>query len=199
MLEEDFSRYDQDVCFVDGATFGPWRQVFGGYGCVSVVEVDGVPCLSLKPKAAEGEDTHSALVVGPSYSDRLEFEVGMWTAEQLRAMPNDWEVAWLVWGYTDPDHFFYFLLKPTGVELGLRDPSGEGGQIFIDTQPDPTLNLGERYEVRVAHEGETVQIWLDDELVIDKTDPRLAFRTGAVGFYAEDAHALFDSVDVRGG
>lgn len=198
MLEEDFSSYDQDICFLDGVSFGPWRQVFGGYGCVSVADVDGVACLSLKPMAAQGEDTHAALVVGPVYSERLELGVGMRTAQQLRTEPNPWEVAWVVWGYTDPDHFIYFMLKPTGVELGLRDPSGNGGQVFIDTYPSPILIVGKRYDVRVAHEGEQVRVWLGDELVIDKADARLAFRAGAVGFYTEDARALFDSVELRG-
>jgi hypothetical protein len=43
----------------------------------------------------------------------------MWTERRLRGdRANPWDAAWLVWRYTDDQHFYYLVLKPDGFELG---------------------------------------------------------------------------------
>ncbi|MDH6519748.1 hypothetical protein M2163_003267 [Streptomyces sp. SAI-135] len=68
--------------------------------------------------------THAGLVVSTaSYTD-VRYETRMRTLRQLRSpKQNPWEVPWLVWAYTDPEHFYYVTLKPNGWELGKRDPA----------------------------------------------------------------------------
>src|SRR4051812_43059945 len=135
-FHDDLSTYPLDQCFPDGAAFGTWTTIFGGFGCVSVSEVNGSRRMRLRPKTAtQANETHACLVVGPHFGDSVTFQTGVVTFEQLRQNnpPNPWEMAWVVWHYRDPEHFYYFILKPNGWELGKRDPAGTGGQKFNAT------------------------------------------------------------------
>ena len=61
------------------------------------------------------------------------------TVRQVRNGPaNPWEVAWLLWHYTDDQHFYSIVLKPNGWELGKEDPAYPGAQRFLATgAPSP--------------------------------------------------------------
>jgi hypothetical protein len=196
-FSDDLSTYPLDHCFPDGATFGSWKTIFAGFGCVSVAEVNGKRRIRLKPKAANAPDvTHAALVVGPAFHDSLQFECGMVTTHQLRqgSAPNAWEVGWLVWHYSDNAHFYYFTLKPNGWELGKCDPAYPGGQRFLVTGPLPATPVMHRHEVLVEQAGAQIRISVDGGLISEFTDFERPYVKGKIGFYCEDSDVLFDSI-----
>ncbi|MQS36711.1 family 16 glycoside hydrolase [Streptomyces katsurahamanus] len=177
----------------DGSVHGPWRSVFHGYG----TNTGGADELTLTPHAAsERKRTHACLVISTERYERLDYRARMRTAEQLRAAsPNPWEVAWLVWAYTDPEHFYYLALKPNGWELGKRDPEYRGGQRFLATGL-PRFPVGDWSQVRVRQRGARMTVAVDGRTVVAFTDRERPYTAGSVGAYTEDARAEFREIAV---
>src|SRR5205085_10706971 len=122
-----------------------WISAFAGFGCVQVESNGTQSWLDESPKVGTtSSETHSALVLGPSFSNALTFSVSLNTVAQLRrgSPPNPWEVAWVLWHYTDNNHFYYFVPKTNGWELGKEDPAYPGSQRFLATGSSPTFSIG---------------------------------------------------------
>ncbi|GAA2288181.1 DUF1080 domain-containing protein [Streptomyces kunmingensis] len=180
----------------DGSTHGRWFSVFNGHG--TNVGDDG--SLSLSPMPAEDPGTtHAGLVVSTaSYTD-VRYEARMRTEKQLRVpAPNPWEVPWLVWAYTDPEHFYYITLKPNGWELGKRDPAYPGGQRFLATGHEQ-YPVGDWSDVRVEQNGATMSVTVDDKPLVEYTDPERPYNEGRVGAYTEDAAVEFEDLEASSG
>ncbi|KUJ67715.1 calcium-binding protein [Streptomyces albus subsp. albus] len=194
-LREDRGRMAPVVSWQDGAVYGPWRSVFHGYGS----NTGAADALTLTPRAAGRPGaTHAALVVSTARYQRLDYRAGMRTVRQLRTTaPNPWEVAWLVWAYTDPEHFYYLALKPNGWELGKRDPEYRGGQRFLATGA-PRFPIGTWSTVRVRQRGARLAVAVDDRPLVDFTDRERPYPAGSVGAYTEDARAEFRNITIEG-
>jgi hypothetical protein len=189
------------ACLADGAVLGPWLVRYTGYGCAAV-ESDGLAAwLAIAPMASAGpEETHAPLVVGPVFGPDLTYSVSVHTTRQLRvgAPPNPWEVAWVVWHYADDDHFYYFVPKPNGWELGKRDPAYPGGQRFLATGTLPAFPIGRWYTVTVTQRATgAMSVAVDGESVVTFTDRERPYGNGRIGFYTEDAAARFTRVRVQ--
>ncbi|MEV6212889.1 family 16 glycoside hydrolase [Kitasatospora sp. NPDC051914] len=167
---------------------GPWRVVFDGEGLVGFD--DGTVVLKPRHSAAPSE-THAALVVSVDSHGKLDYRLQMRTAEQFRRPdPNSWEVAWVLWHYTDPQHFYYLALKPTGWELGKEDPAYPGSQRFLATGL-PAYPIGPWYDVEIQQSGPTMSVTVQDRPLVTFTDEERPYLEGNVGLYSEDAHAEF--------
>ncbi|MER6674305.1 calcium-binding protein [Streptomyces sp. NPDC000983] len=178
--------------WADGSVHGPWLSVFNGHGTNSGDD----DTLSLSPRAARDPGTtHAGLVVSTrSYGD-VRLTARMRTVEQLRTPhPNPWEVPWLVWAYTDPEHFYYVTLKPNGWELGKRDPAYPGGQRFLATGHQ-RYEVGDRHGVRVEQRGASVTVTVDGERLVEFTDTERPYLAGRVGAYTEDATVTFEGLE----
>ncbi|MFJ3301708.1 family 16 glycoside hydrolase [Streptomyces sp. NPDC086549] len=177
--------------WIDGSTHGRWLSVFNGHG----TNVGDDASLSLSPRAAEDRGTtHAGLVVSTaSYTD-VRYEARMRTVKQLRDPdPNPWEVPWLVWAYTDPEHFYYITLKPNGWELGKRDPAYPGGQRFLATGRTK-YPVGDWYGVRVEQRGAVLAVSVDGKPLVTFTDTERPYNQGKVGAYTEDATVKFEDL-----
>jgi len=199
---EDFSEMTTGTCYPDGSLTGAWQFIFNGYGCNGFVSVSGNMMLFERPKASTTPDeTHSALVVGPSIAGDFTLGLSTVTTRQLRAgsAPNPWEVGWVIWNYTDSDHCYYFIAKPNGWELGKRDPNYPGGQRFLATGSAPSYPIGTWYRIEVIQSGNTMKVALNDELVTTLTDRERPYSSGRIGMYSEDAETYFDDISVATG
>lgn len=188
-------------CLSDGDHVGAWEVRFTGNGCVSVRLERRGASLQLAPQAAQGASaTHAALVLGPHVQAPLTVDVRTRTDRQLRegAVPNPWEVGWLVWHYLDDEHFYYLIAKPNGWELGKRDPAYPGGQRFLATGGDAELPVGRwtRLRVRAFADGR-LRVYVNSKLVAEFVDDERPYRFGRIGVYAEDAMARFRDIVVR--
>ncbi|MBH5333457.1 DUF1080 domain-containing protein [Streptomyces pactum] len=184
----DHRRPRTGASWQDGEVHGPWRSVFHGYGR----NTGGADRLDLVPRTArEPRRTHAGLVVSTARYGDVEYRARVRTVRQLRTpAPNPWEVAWLVWAYTDPEHFYYLALKPNGWELGKRDPRYRGGQRFLATGT-PVFPAGEWARVSVRQQGARITVTVGDRPLVDFTDRERPYTSGNVGAYTEDAHAQF--------
>jgi Domain of Unknown Function (DUF1080) len=173
------------------ATLAPsaWRTWWGqaSFGSNAVTLSSVVP--------TSPAETHSALITTKrTWSDQT-FTVGATTLSQLRvgSTPNPWEVGWLMFRFQDLHDYYYFILKPNGIELGKKQ--GSDTQIFLVTADTPILALGQRSTLQVQTSGARIRVWANGSQVIDFTDPN-PLRSGSIGLYEEDSQARFDSLTV---
>lgn len=199
-LLSGLSRAPLGSCLADGTQLGIWRSEFAGYGCNAVIATGGERGLQVSPKASQKPDeTHAALFVGPTFGGDLSFKCGVRNLAQLRtgSSPNPWEVGWVVWSYQDKAHFYYFVLKPNGWELGKLDPAYKGGQRFLASGDDPLVTLGLRHEVQVEQHGATLKVAVDGKDLTTFTDRERPYVGGRVGVYCEDAAVQFDGLEAQ--
>ena len=198
-LAWDFSSMAAGTPWEEGAGEAGLINVFDGYGIVAVRAVDGSPALVASPaRAADPSETHAALVVSEaSVAADMTLRMTARTMAQLRVgEPNPWETAWVVWGYTDPENFYYLALKTNGWEIGKRDPSYAGGQRFLADARDEGFAMGQAAAVEVEQDGGAMSVWVDGFLLAELDDTERPLLGGAIGFYTEDAAVAFDDVAV---
>ncbi|MBB4892933.1 hypothetical protein FHS39_001944 [Streptomyces olivoverticillatus] len=177
--------------WAEGSVHGPWRSVFDGHG-ENIGRPDGL-ALSPKPSKEAGE-THAGLIVSTQQYTDVNLRAKMRTLAQLRTpKPNPWEVPWLVWGYSDPEHFYYITLKPNGWELGKRDPAYPGGQRFLMTGGD-RFPVGKTSDVRVGQRGARMEVSVDGRGLVAYEDRERPYLRGNVGVYTEDARVVFSAI-----
>jgi hypothetical protein len=196
---DDFGSYATGTNWRDGSVHGPWTVVFNGYGSVGV-ELVGTSnkVMHLRPATpTSAGETHAALLRSNASFGDLEAQIRMKTVSQLRSNPNAWEQGWIVWHYTDPDHFYYLVLKANGWELGKRDPAYPGGQRFLATGGAPTYPAGTWHTVTINQVGSTMSAVVDGRTLTSFTDAQSPYTQGSLGLYSEDAHVHFDNISVR--
>jgi hypothetical protein len=177
-------------CLDEGTPFGRWELRYHGYGCVALEPTAGDASLFMAPTEAEHEAiTHAPLALGPAHGDRLLMRASVETLRQTRrgGAPNPWEVAWVVWHYQDDEHFYYFIPKPNGWELGKRDPAYPGGQRFLATGTDRLFPTGQVYHVTVQQTGATITVSVNGAEVVRFRDDERPYRGGRLALYSEDA------------
>ncbi len=186
-----------------------WKSVYHGYGANSVARLFDGQALAIRPKESNAADeTHAGLISGPHPSwpvdvkGNLTIEASLHTEAQLRRQnaPNPWEVGWLLWDYVDKTHFYYFIPKPNGWELGKADPAYPGDQRFLASGTRPIYPIGNRYVVKIVQAvtptSTMISVFVDGVLLTTFADRERPYSTGLVGFYSEDAAAYFHSVVV---
>lgn len=193
-----FSPFNAGDCMADGTIFGEWKVDYSGYGCVKI-ESDGTTnWLHQAPKASASlSETHASLVTGKAYSGPLTVESSFNTAQQLRtgSSANAWEVAWLIWNFTDNEHFYYFIPKPNGWELGKRDPAYPGGQRFLATGSTPIFSLLDRHTVKIVQDSTNkITVTANGQVLTTFQDTERPYSAGKIGLYNEDAHVHFYDV-----
>lgn len=197
LFADDFSTYSTGTCLADGKSFGSWTSVYAGYGCNSITKLTNGAALSIRPKTSTvSSETHAGLVTGPAFSGDISYQVDVQTAQPLRSPPNAWEVAWVIWNYTDDTHFYYFVAKPNGWELGKEDPAYPGAQRFLATGSSPTFPIGKFYKVKITQVANTISVYVDGVLIKSFTDNERPYTSGKIGVYSEDALIYAQSVSV---
>lgn len=191
-----------------------WTCQFRGGGTAGVQAGGGTDTTLVEfqtPQVATNSgQSFSALVTSNSnYTDFiLEFDVR--TIAQIRtgSAPNNWEVAWVFWHWTDNNHQYYFTPKMSGVELGKKDTGGT--QIILDTPGTAFTNtLGTWYHVKIISIGNHFKTYVNGTLYNDYTDigvggfpsasnfpPTSQLYSGKVGLYCEDSQVQFDNVSI---
>ena len=199
IFTDDFEGLAVGGSWADDSHVGGWTSLYNGYG-VNTVEVDGSKTLSEAPKAStRASETHASLVVTTNSIGDFDATVRMKTVQQLRvnSTPNPWEVGWVLWHHTDDEHFYYFVPKPNGWELGKEDPAYPGAQRYLVTGSSPTFPVGPWYTVRIRQVGSTITVWVNGTQITSFTDRERPYSSGHFGLYNEDSHVRFDEVTVK--
>jgi hypothetical protein len=197
ILSDGFALLPLGMNWVDDSTHGNWRDVYGGYGKQGVA-FDGSKVLAASPKASvRPSETHAALATSLLAFGNVDITLKMKTVKQLRTpRPNTWEMAWVLWHYTDDVHFYYLVLKTNGWELGKEDPAYPGNQRFLITRSSPRFRPGTWYAVHIKQVGSTIKVWVGRTWLGSFTDRQRPYTWGKLGLYCEDSHVEFDNVKV---
>ena len=198
LLASSFTAQPEGLSWEDGSTHGPWRSVYDGFGSNQVVVEEGNKVLAQAPRASLlPDETHAGLVVTRRTFEDIVLHVKAKTVSQLRTvLPNPWETAWVLWNYTDDEHFYYLALKPNGWELGKEDPAYPGAQRYLATGSSPQFPIGPWYTVKIRQVGRTIDVSVDGDHLVSFVDNERPYRSGSVGLYNEDADVRFDAVRV---
>jgi len=178
-----------------------WLTAFTGYGSTSVAGSGASLAVSVAPERTSSRSvSHAALVVSArSYGD-FAATVRMRTVRQLRAggagSPEPWEVAWVIWHYTDDQHFYALTLEADGWELSKEDPAYPGDERFLASGLTPRFPPGAAYTVGVVQVGDQITVSADGRVLARFTDASRPYLSGSAGFYAEDAQAVFDHIRI---
>jgi hypothetical protein len=185
---------------------GKWQNVYAGFGSTGVENVGGSKVFFLKPKISTSpKDTQAALVksTGTFCNYTIDFDIN--TVKQLRqnSPPNTWEAGWFIFRYTDNFHYYWFLIRSDGIELGKKDcdtcTDTFVGQQFLVTKAIPTLKVNTWHHWKLNVDGNHIQIFVDGNLVIDYIDKGMTSQlsSGAVAMYSEDAYVRYDNMHLR--
>jgi Domain of Unknown Function (DUF1080) len=185
-----------------------WINIYNGGGSSGVrndLNVTTNNEFFMHPKIAKSaSETYANLVTTTRNFSNFEMSVDVKTEKQLRenSSPNTWETAWILFRYTDDFHYYWFVLKPTGIELGKKDcntcTNPFEGQEFLYTDKIPTLKLGEWYNWKISAVGSNITVSLNGtELEFRDLDMSPQLGSGSIGFYAEDAAIAFDNFGIK--
>jgi GH18 family chitinase len=197
---DSFSAYAPSACFSDGTAFGSWTSAFSGFGCTSAKTSGSRAWLDESPLASTSPaQTHSALVLGPSFTAPLTLSVTLDTYARLRmgTAPNPWEVAAVAWDYADASHYYYFQPKPDGWELGKKDPAYPGSQRYLATGTSPAFPTGAWYIVKIVQTQNTITVLVNGRQITSFVDTERPYTAGSIGLYTTDAASRFKNVAVN--
>lgn len=215
LLSDDFEAFGPSETWPQGSTRGAWQVQYHGYGSVGTAS-DGsvVHRQAPRPSTSLGE-THASLVTSTRSFGNFSASMRVKTVRQLRTpTPNAWETAWVLWGWTRDESFYYFIPKPNGWELGKvddskADPNGpectwpaynncrhDGAQVYLATGSSPRFPVGAWYTVDVTQVGNRMTVSVDGTEIVDYTDTDNPYTSGALGLYNEDAEVFFDDIVV---
>lgn len=193
---ESWSEFDPAMAWLDGSTHGRWMDRWNGYGTIGVVGASGgAETLELAPLPAT-PGLHSGLVTSLSAYGNFTAGVSLTTVRQLSTLPNPWEVGWVLWRYTDNDHFYAFTPQPNGWELSKQDPAYPGNQRFLVTGSQPTFPVGGTYVVKVTHTNASMAVWVNGTFICSFTDKERPYLSGEIGLYTEEATVRYGTVAV---
>lgn len=194
---DDFSSYTQGATFTDGATFGEWSIPFAGYGNAKITDdANGGNALEMAPMVNSGPtDTSSIMALGVNVADTFTYSGKISTLKQLRqgATPNPWETAWIVWNHIDNDHYYYFVARADGWELGKRDPKYFNGQRFI-ASGNENWPLNSIKDFKISKTNNVIQIDINNQNIVTVKDNENPYNSGKIGVYSEDARVFVDDI-----
>jgi hypothetical protein len=195
MLQEDFAELPLGMNWLDGSAHGQWRDRWNGGGKVGIELDGGSQVLGEMPMAPRWpSDTHSALVTSRKTLGDTDMTVHVKTVKQLRYRPNTWEMGWVVWHYVDNLHFYYFMLKTNGWELGKEDPHYKGNMRTMVKRYSPVFKVGQWYTVRVLMVGRWITVWVNGTQLAKYKDWQWPYYGGRLGLYCEDSHAEYSDI-----
>jgi len=216
VLSDNFSSY-QKTCWTDGATFGQWAVVWAGYGCVGATSDSTGTWLNETPANNTGQ-ARSALTIGPNPwsswpgNDSYTYNVSLKTVSQLSKNPKNWNVAWFIWDYSNPNSFYTILLKTTGWELDKEYATSTGTKTacFLATGSKDKFPIGATYNLQVtdsnANGVHTMSVTVSGgSYTIPKTLATITdsgacgiqpYSSGNIALYTEAASADFTNVQI---
>jgi hypothetical protein len=183
----------------DDTAYGAWYSLHDGFGRTKVELSRGIRVLTMTTRAATTpNETFSSLVrTRRTYGD-VDFTVSLLTSAQLRSpASNPWEVGWVLWHYTDNQHFYSFIVKWNGWELAKEDSAYPGAQRFLSYTYAPSFPIGRSYMVRVKQVGDAITVRMNGLRTVRYVDRERPYPFGSIALYAEDSSVRYGPVELR--
>jgi hypothetical protein len=173
------------------------------------------------PHPTAADDTKSILVLTNKEFKNFEMICDMRTISQTATSfraPNRWEVAWLMFRFTDDWHHYWVMTYSDGhMEMGRKDYAfPQEQQIFLieNHQVPQEFIFGKWYNYKIRCLESRITIWVDGVKKIDVKDdgsfgndsarggdipyaPSPTMYHGHCGFYIEDCEVEFDNLNIK--
>jgi len=155
--------------------------------------------------SGNGLETNRNLVLSTTQFTDFNASFTMRTRQQLRQnFPvKVWERATFVWRYTDSNHYYYFVLKNVGCEVGKRDTSVSGDPNTILYTGDPfgpnaSGQLWENITVFAEKNRHLISTSSSGGYTLNITDssPSSSMAAGRVGMLADDSYDEWQSFNL---
>jgi hypothetical protein len=130
---------------------------------------------------------------------------------QLSKNPKNWNVAWFVWDYSDPNNFYAIVLKTTGWELDKEYAlNGTQTACFMATGSKDKFPIGVTYNLQVTDSSvnavHTMSVtvsggsYTTPKVLATVTDTGACggppYASGNIALYTEAASADFSNVQI---
>jgi hypothetical protein len=193
-----FGQAPLGIAWPDDTTWGNWYSLHDGFGRTAVVKERMGRMLRISTRSPiNPSESYSSLVHSTRSFGDIDFTVRVRTVKQHRPVPKPWEVGWVLWRYTDNEHFYSFIVKPDGWELAKQDASYPGKQRFLAYSYARTFPTGRTYSIRIRQIENHVRVWVDGRQLVAFRDDERPYRKGSIALYAEDSAVLYSPVELR--
>ena len=195
VFSEDFETLPVGTTWKTGATHGNWTCLADA-GATIYLDADSFShdLYVSSPASSTSGPNLSLIVTAETFGD-LDLTLRINTILQTRApvtAPED--VTWIIWHLSDASHYYYFIPKIGGWELGKVSGTT---RTILASGTSPTYILNNWYLVRVRQVGSVIWIWIDGRFVATATDSAAPYLTGSVGIAQQDTHTRLDDVTLR--
>jgi hypothetical protein len=180
-----------------------WDVVYTGHGFAGAITDKGnTKIYRMFPKTSTAlDETHAGLVTSTKKFSDFKLVTDVRTDKQSRqnSRPNMWEVGWVFFRYTDIFHYYWFSLKPNGIEFGKKDCNDcvdpAEGQKILFTAALPTLRTSTWSQWTIEAINNHIMISVDGNKIIDYYDVNMGkeLSSGQIAMYQEDARVSFDN------
>jgi hypothetical protein len=156
------------------------------------------------PSATSGTQSFSSLTLSTqSYSDfHLNLDVRTVAQTRLNTTPKVWETAWLFFhaagsGQDDFDrsHYYYFLVKTNGAQIGKYDGATQGQVIlankYYPNGPRTVMGQWQNWDITVS--GDHIVVKVNGVTTFDINNAA-SFTSGRIGLYSENSKVEFRNV-----
>jgi hypothetical protein len=135
------------------------------------------------------------------------YNVKLKTVSQILKNPRDWQVAWFIWNYSNPNSFYTIVLKTSGWELDKEYAvNGTQTACFLASGSKDKFPIGVTYNVQVtdSNAGGSVTVnggaYSTPKTLATVTDTGACggppYLSGNIALYTEAASANFTDVEV---
>ena len=148
---------------------------------------------------SSSRDTASVLALSNAQFHNFQMSLDARTDKQLReSSPHPWEVAWVIWRWVDNTHFYYFVQKTNGIEVGKYDGGANpASQIIIQSQTSHPVTIGKWTHWEIFVLDSKILISINGDRVFSIEDSS-SFDAGKIGLYSEDSKVSFGRVAIQG-
>jgi 3-keto-disaccharide hydrolase len=158
----------------------------------------------------EGQ-TYSSLTLSTRSYKNFHMNLDVRTVSQTRenSPPNPWEVAWVFWHAVgngtdemDRTHFYYFLVKTNGLDIGKYDggTNPDSQQIIaIKYYPLETSiynKIGAWYNLDIIVLNDHITVKVNNATAFDIINSA-SFVSGRIGLYNEDSKTEFRNIYIK--
>jgi len=231
-IYDNFRKKWRLVTFDQISPNGKWQKIFGGPPPWETTDTSsqGVTDRGIfhtYPYIAvySGNNTDSSMTVSTQTFTNFDLTFQMRTKRALKTtFQQVWETAWLFWHYNENGHdhsvlgaflnYYYMHIDTNGhIQVNRKDSATIDQTRFLagtfGQEPTLTWNYAQWYKIRLRHEGNHIQLWVDDVLKFDKVDdgtlideigtipaPSARVSSGKFALYTEDAEAEYKPLDI---
>ena len=112
---------------------------------------------------------------------------------QLSATPKNWETEWIVWNYTDSNHFYYLAPRENGWVLAKRNGNPNNPEILATGTDAFPANSPKNF--KIERKGNTFEVTVNGKKLASVTD-NSPINQGRIGLYTYNSAINIDNIEL---